>query len=154
MASVDIPAKQNAAVRVGSGDTATAPLTQIDVPQPKPHEILVKINWTGLCASDKSLLHGEWSGFSLTMQEATKGIAGHEGAGTVVAVGNAMHDRWKVGDRAGIKWVASIRGLCEFCTNGTHCPKQTNSGFSAAGTFQVSRHCHIRAFLIEVFFPF
>ena len=65
-----------------------------------------------------------------------------------------MHDRWKVGGRAGIKWVASIRGLCEFCTNGTdelHCPKQTNSGFSAAGTFQVSRHCHIRAFLIEAF---
>jgi alcohol dehydrogenase, propanol-preferring len=77
----------------------------------------------------------------LTMQEATKGIAGHEGAGTVVAVGDGMHDRWKVSDRAGVKWVASICGVCEFCTNGTdelHCPKQTNSGFSAAGIFQVS----------------
>jgi propanol-preferring alcohol dehydrogenase len=60
-----------------------------------------------------------------------------------------------VDNRAGIKWVATICGLYEFCTNGTdeqHCPKQTNSGFSAAGTFQVSRHCHIRAFLIEAFF--
>jgi propanol-preferring alcohol dehydrogenase len=75
MASVDIPDKQNAAVRVGSSDTATAPLTQINVPQPKPHEILVKINWVGLCASDKSLLRDEWSGFSLTTQEATKGIS-------------------------------------------------------------------------------
>jgi NADPH:quinone reductase-like Zn-dependent oxidoreductase len=27
------------------------------------------------------------------MQEATKDIAGHDGAGTVVAVGDAMHDR-------------------------------------------------------------
>jgi propanol-preferring alcohol dehydrogenase len=67
-----------------------------------------------------------------------------------------MHDRRKVGDRAGIKWVVSIRSLCEFHTNGTdelHCPKQANSGFSAAGTFQVSRHCHIRAFSIEAFSP-
>lgn len=156
MATVSIPAKQNAAVRQGSGDTATAPVTKIDVPHPKPHEILVKINWSGLCASDKSLIHDEWSGFGLTMQEATKGIAGHEGAGVVVAVGDAMHDRWKVGDRAGIKWVASICGVCEFCTNGTdelHCPKQTNSGFSAAGTFQVScRMSQERAGELSFFF--
>jgi Zn-dependent alcohol dehydrogenase len=61
MTRVDIPAKENAAVKVGSGDTATAPLTQIDELQPKPNEILVKINWTGLCAS-KSPLHEEWFG--------------------------------------------------------------------------------------------
>ena len=50
-----------------------------------------------------------------------------------------MNHRWKVGDRAGIKWVASVCGVCEFCTNGQdelHCLKQTNSGFTAAGTFQ------------------
>lgn len=73
------------------------------------------------------------------MQPATKGIAGHEGAGVVVAVGDDMHHKWKVGDRAGIKWVWGVCGECEFCTNGTdelHCPKQKNSGFTAAGTFQ------------------
>jgi len=36
--------------------------------------------------------------------------------------------------------IASVCGLCEFCTNGQggelHCPKKTNSGFTAAGTFQ------------------
>jgi alcohol dehydrogenase, propanol-preferring len=50
-----------------------------------------------------------------------------------------MHHKWKVGDRAGIKWVWSTCGTCEFCTNGVdelHCPNQRNSGFSAAGTFQ------------------
>jgi len=139
MATVDIPSKQNAAVKKGEGHTATAPVTQIDVPQPKPHEILVKINWSGLCASDKSLIHDEWSGFGMKILDSAKGITGHEGAGTVVSVGDGMHDIWKVGDRAGIKWVASTCGICEFCTNGTdelHCPKQTNSGFSAPGTFQ------------------
>lgn len=40
-----IPTKQKAAVRQGRGETATAPLTEIDVPTPGPGEILVKINW-------------------------------------------------------------------------------------------------------------
>ncbi len=73
------------------------------------------------------------------MQPATNGIAGHEGAGVVVAVGDDMHHKWKVGDRAGIKWVWSVCGECEFCTNGSdelHCPNQKNAGFTAAGTFQ------------------
>jgi len=73
------------------------------------------------------------------MKEETHGIAGHEGAGHVVAVGEGMEKKWKVGDRAGIKWVYSTCGECEFCTNGRdelHCPKQLNAGFSQAGTFQ------------------
>ena len=38
-----------------------------------------------------------------------------------------------------MQWVASVCGDCEFCLNGhdeLHCPKQTNSGFTAPGTFQ------------------
>lgn len=137
--SVDIPAQQQAAVRKGEGHDATAPVVQIDVAKPKAGEILVKINWSGLCASDKSLLHDEWKDFGVAMMPVTKGIAGHEGAGVVVAVGEGMEHKWKIGDRAGVKWVASTCGECEFCLNGTdelHCPKQINSGFSAAGTFQ------------------
>ena len=51
MGSVDIPSKQRAAVRNGTGESATAPIEQIDVKMPGPGQILVKINWTGLCAS-------------------------------------------------------------------------------------------------------
>ncbi len=57
----------------------------------------------------------------------------------VVEVGENSHNIWKVGDRAGIKWVASTCGTCEFCTNGQdelHCEKQTNAGYSSPGTFQ------------------
>jgi alcohol dehydrogenase, propanol-preferring len=56
---------------------------------------------SGLCASDKSLLHDEWKDFGVAMHEDTKGIAGHEGPGVVVAEGDDMHHKWKVGDRAG-----------------------------------------------------
>lgn len=134
-----IPSNQSAAVKKGSGESSTAPVKSIPVEQPGPGQILVKINWSGLCASDKSLLHDEWAESGLAMMDATKGIAGHEGAGEVVAVGDDVKDLWQIGDRAGIKWIASICRKCEFCTNGSdecHCPKQLNSGFSTPGTFQ------------------
>lgn len=139
MASVDIPREQRAAVREGTGESATAPVKNVPVEMPGAGQILVKINWTGLCASDKSLVHDEWKDFGVAMMDATKGIAGHEGAGIVVAVGEGSEKRWKVGDRAGIKWIASVCGECEFCLSGTdevHCVNQTNSGFSVPGTFQ------------------
>lgn len=37
------------------------------------------------------------------MMDATNGIAGHEGAGTVAAVHPDVADIWKVGDRVGVK---------------------------------------------------
>ncbi|PLB53818.1 putative alcohol dehydrogenase [Aspergillus steynii IBT 23096] len=135
----DLPAHQHAAIRHGAGESATTNIATIPIDQPGPGQILVKITWTGLCGSDKSLLHDEWSDFGITMMEQTKGIAGHEGAGVVVAVGEGMQRRWKVGDRAGVKWIAATCGECEFCLNGVdevHCVNQVNSGFSAPGTFQ------------------
>lgn len=142
MTTVSIPKQQKAAIKQGEGADSKAPVKEIEVPTPGPDEVLVKINWygfqrrhcseliknrTGLCASDKSLIKDEWAAFGLSMKPETKGIAGHEGAGIVVAVGDNMHHKWKVGDRAGIKWVWSTCGTCEMCTNGVdelHCPSQ------------------------------
>lgn len=45
MATVDIPRQQKAAVKVGEGVNAKAPVQQVDVPNPGPGEVLVKINW-------------------------------------------------------------------------------------------------------------
>jgi propanol-preferring alcohol dehydrogenase len=139
MTAADIPKQQRAAVRQGSGESSTTVISTVPVEEPGPGQILVKINWTGLCGSDKSLLHDDWKAFGVSMLPQTHGIAGHEGAGIVVAVGEGMQKRWKIGDRAGIKWIASTCGECEFCLSGTdevHCEKQVNSGFSAPGTFQ------------------
>lgn len=135
-----LPKEQNASVKQGKGHEATAPVQKVPVPQePGPGQILVKINWSGLCASDKSLIHDEWAAFGVAMQPQTNGIAGHEGAGEVVAVHPDVADIWKVGDRAGVKWVVSVCKNCEFCGNGVdelQCAKQLNSGFTMPGTFQ------------------
>ncbi|KIW15286.1 hypothetical protein PV08_05331 [Exophiala spinifera] len=139
MAEFQIPKRQTAAVRVGGGEDARAPLKEVDVTLPGPEELLVKINWTGVCSSDDALIHDGWHDVGVDMSPETKGIAGHEGAGVVVAVGDSMKHKWKVGDRAGVKWVWSICGTCEFCTNGTdelHCPYQKISAVTVPGTFQ------------------
>lgn len=133
-----IPETQSAAIKQGSGDSATTKMTTIPVPKPGPGQILVKINYTGLCASDKSLIHDEWAGFGVAMQPITQGIAGHEGAGIVVALGPDVHG-WREGDRAGIKWIAQVCGTCAMCREPggeTLCMNQINSGFTIAGTFQ------------------
>ena len=43
MTQIDIPKQQLAAVRVGEGEDAKAPLQTIDVVLPGPNEVLVKI---------------------------------------------------------------------------------------------------------------
>ncbi len=78
-----IPTTQRAAVRVGTGLTSKAPVVTIPVEKPGPDQILIKINWTGVCASDKSLLHDDWAPLGLSMLPSAKGIVGHEGAGVV-----------------------------------------------------------------------
>lgn len=138
MGAESIPKTQKAAVKSGSGESTRTDVKEIPVPDLQPGQILVKIAYSGLCASDKSLLFDEWTAGGLVMQPQTNGIAGHEGAGTVVQVHDSVKNLWKVGDRAGIKWIVSTCGECEFCSNGRDecsCPKQLNSGFSIAGTF-------------------
>ncbi|KAK5004102.1 hypothetical protein LTR39_006257, partial [Cryomyces antarcticus] len=103
-----LPQHQRASVKQSDGETLTPPVKEIPVPQePGPGEILVKINWTGLCASDKSLIHDDWAPLGIKMMDVTHGIAGHEGAGIVVAVHPDVQHLWKEGDRAGVKWVTS-----------------------------------------------
>jgi alcohol dehydrogenase, propanol-preferring len=141
-----IPKTQRAAVRVGSGESARVEIQEIPVPTLQPGQMLVKLHCSGLCASDKSLIHDEWStgAAKLMMQPSACGVAGHEGAGVVVALHGGGGDGqagWAVGDRAGVKWIAATCGAadCEMCANGRdecHCPRQLNSGFTVPGTFQ------------------
>ena len=131
---MELPKQQRAAVR--SPNSPTLSVTTIDVPTLSAGQLLCKINYSGLCGTDKSLLNDEFAAMGIKMHESAKGIAGHEGAGVVVAVADDVKELWKAGDRVGIKWIASACGKCEFCTNGVdemHCPDQKNSGYSVPG---------------------
>jgi propanol-preferring alcohol dehydrogenase len=59
---------------------------------------------------------------------------GHEGIGRVEAVGAGVTG-WKPGDRAGMTFLGTTCGSCEWCASGRErfCPKQTNFGYTLQG---------------------
>jgi len=74
------------------------------IPQLGPKEILVKITHSGVCATD--LAYVEY------------GIAlGHEGVGTVEAIGSDV-TQFKVGERAGGGYHRNSCGHCSYCLSG------------------------------------
>ncbi|KAI9835770.1 MAG: hypothetical protein M1819_001949 [Sarea resinae] len=95
---VVIPKTCKAGVVVNEGPDFTVRIEEVPVPEPGPGEVLIKINITGLCASD---IHYMKNDLGLPkMSNFGVRSPGHEGAGVVVKLG-ANVDNVKVGDRAG-----------------------------------------------------
>jgi alcohol dehydrogenase, propanol-preferring len=104
---------------------------ELAVPEPGEGQVLLKIEASGVCHTDLHAAEGDWP-----IKPTLPFVPGHEGAGTVVAVGRGVR-HLKEGDRAGIAWLHSACGHCEFCMTGweTLCLNQQNSGYSVNGTF-------------------
>jgi propanol-preferring alcohol dehydrogenase len=102
-----------------------------DVPEPGEGQVQVKIAASGVCHTDIHAADGDWP-----VKPALPFIPGHEGAGTVAAVGRGV-TRVKEGDRVGVPWLHSACGVCEFCLAGweTLCPYQQNTGYSVDGGY-------------------
>lgn len=65
-------------------------------------------------------------------------VGGHEGAGVVVKMGAGCGRQVALGERVGIKWVASACLNCDYCRVGheSTCTDLQNSGYHVDGTFQ------------------
>ncbi len=68
-------------------------LSEIDVPTPQPHQVLVKIQAGGFCHTDCMVMENAFD-------SPLPVVASHEPAGVVVGVG-ADVDEFKEGDRVG-----------------------------------------------------
>ncbi|MEW2300946.1 Zn-dependent alcohol dehydrogenase [Streptomyces sp. NPDC006655] len=88
-----------------------APLTVtgIELPDPGPGQVRVRLAAAGVCHSDLSLSDG-------TMRVPVPAVLGHEGAGTVVAVGEGV-TRLAPGDTVVLNWAPSC-GNCHACALG------------------------------------
>lgn len=110
-----------------------SPLTieEVPIPEINSNQILVKISASGVCHTDLHAVSGDWP-----VKPTLPFIPGHEGAGTVVAVGSNV-TCIKEGDRVGIPWLHTACGHCEFCLSGweTLCLAQKNTGYSTNGCF-------------------
>ena len=89
------------------------------IPEPKDDEVLVKLEYVGICGSD---LHYYETGAIGDYVVKPPFVLGHEPGGTVVEVGkNVSHV--KVGDRVALE-PGKTCGHCEFCKTGNYnlCP--------------------------------
>ena len=84
-------------------------ITGIDLPDPGPGQVRVRLAAAGVCHSDLSLSDG-------TMRVPVPAVLGHEGAGTVVAVGEGV-GHLAPGDGVVLNWAPSC-GACHACSLG------------------------------------
>ncbi|GAA0472769.1 zinc-binding dehydrogenase [Streptomyces olivaceiscleroticus] len=95
-------------VRAAVLPAVNAPLeiAEIQLPAPGPGQVRVKLAAAGVCHSDLSLSNG-------TLKQPVPAVLGHEGAGTVTAVGDGV-THLAPGDPVVLNWAPSC-GDCHFC---------------------------------------
>ena len=106
-------------------------IEEVPVPEVGPGQVLVKVAASGVCHTDLHAARGDWP-----VKPRLPFIPGHEGVGTVVAVGAGVR-HLREGDRVGVPWLHTACGHCHHCTTGweTLCPDQQNTGYSVNGGF-------------------
>jgi D-arabinose 1-dehydrogenase-like Zn-dependent alcohol dehydrogenase len=73
-------------------ETRTFAVEDVPIPEPGPGEVLVKVEFCGICHSDLSLINGT---FPAQLPVVTQG---HEASGTVAKLGPGVTN-WTIGDR-------------------------------------------------------
>jgi S-(hydroxymethyl)glutathione dehydrogenase/alcohol dehydrogenase len=99
--------KSRAAVFYGPGQPLE--VRAIDLDAPGPSDVLVRMAAVGICGTELHSIRGEW-------ERPTPVVLGHEGAGVVEAVGDAVTSL-KPGDEVVLSWAPSC-GECADCRRG------------------------------------
>jgi NDMA-dependent alcohol dehydrogenase len=96
-------------------------LTDLQLDEPKAHEVRVKFKASGLCHSDDHITQGD-------APVRMPVVGGHEGAGIVESIGPDVR-RVKVGDRVVCSYIPAC-GACRPCSTGhsNMCVKGLNAG--------------------------
>jgi Zn-dependent alcohol dehydrogenase len=81
-------------------------LAELDLADPGPEEVLVRIMASGVC-------HSDWNAVDGTAENPCPCVLGHEGAGVVEAIGEGV-TRVAVGDHVALSWTPWC-GDCEEC---------------------------------------
>jgi len=118
--------------RIGPVDEAHPPLQLdvIDVPEPGPGEILIKVSACGVCHTELDEIEGRTPPPTLPM------TPGHQVVGTVRSEGPECVMELG-GKRVGVAWIHSACGRCQWCREGREnlCPKFQATGRDAPGGY-------------------
>ncbi len=104
--------------------------TQLPVPKPGPHQVLLRVSACGVCRTDLHVFDGELPDPKLPL------ILGHEIVGRVVALGERVQEL-SPGDRIGIPWLGHTCGTCVFCARGQEnlCDQPGFTGYQIDGGY-------------------
>ncbi len=103
---------------------------EIPVPEPGPHQVLIKVNACGVCRTDLHVVDRELAGGKSPI------IPGHEIVGVVAHTGRDV-DALSVGQRVGVPWLAHTCGRCEYCCSEREnlCAEARFTGFHIDGGY-------------------
>jgi len=90
-------------------------LTDIDVPEPSPDEVLVEVETVGICGSDVHIY--EWTPGYEFLTKYFPLVLGHEFAGEIVKVGGGREGTFRPGDKVTSE-TGKVCGKCFFCKQG------------------------------------
>ncbi|MDE1146237.1 MAG: NAD(P)-dependent alcohol dehydrogenase [Azospirillaceae bacterium] len=92
---------------------AKAPLAPFSFERrdPRAHDVVIDIKYSGICHSDVHQARDEWGGSVFPM------VPGHEIAGVVTEVGSGV-TKYKVGDKVGVGCFIDSCRECEYCKQG------------------------------------
>jgi len=116
--------------RPGPVDGDPLVLAHKDVPEPAASEVRVCVRVCGVCRTDLHVTEGDLP--------VHRGLItpGHQIVGIVDRLGPGAQ-RWRVGDRVGVPWLAHTCGTCRFCTTGREnlCLAPTFMGWDVDGGY-------------------
>ena len=115
-----------------AGLIKSSPLRVIerDVPVPGPGELLIRVEACGICHTDLHTVEGD------IIPPTFPIVPGHQVIGRVEAMGAGVQG-WSKGDFAGVPWLYSACGACEFCLRGEEnlCNEAIFTGFHRHGGY-------------------
>jgi propanol-preferring alcohol dehydrogenase len=100
-------------VRLAPMEENARPLVAVEVPDPVPGtaDLLIRVNACGVCHTELDEIEGRTPPSSLPR------VPGHQVVGRVVGKGPDAAG-FEIGDRAGVAWIYSACGVCDFCRRG------------------------------------
>ncbi|RLG80570.1 MAG: alcohol dehydrogenase [Thermoprotei archaeon] len=105
-------------------------LSEVEVPEPGPNEVLLKIKYCGVCRTDLHIVEGDLKPLKLPL------VLGHQVVGVVEEVGKGVDSDLK-GKRVGVPWLYWACGSCKYCKRGLEnlCDKALFTGYTVDGGY-------------------
>lgn len=122
-----MPTYRTVDVKIPSGPLE---LTDLDIPDPGPGTVRIRVEACGVCHSDSQLAAGHLPGTVFPM------TPGHEVAGRIDAVGAGVVE-WQLGERVAVGWSGGYCGRCFCCRRGEfmHCAEAKITGAAFRGGY-------------------